>query len=126
MRSEWLLVTALSEGIADFTAFLRAFRNKILPDGTLDDRASPELSRIRREVEKQKRQIQESLHAQLRRLSEGGSVQDELVTIRGERFVIPVKIEQKRRVPGVVHGANGFYRTARNHRTKQRTGPAPR
>ena len=111
MRSEWLQVTALSEGIADFTAFLRAFRNKILPDGTLDDRASPELSRIRREVEKQKRQIQESLHAQLRRLSEGGSVQDELVTIRGERFVIPVKIEQKRRVPGVVHGASSSGQT---------------
>ncbi len=40
MRSEWTAVTALSAGIADFSAFLRAFRNKILPDGTLDDRAS--------------------------------------------------------------------------------------
>ena len=33
-------------------------------------------------------------------LSEGGTVQDELITIRGERFVIPVKVEQKRRVQG--------------------------
>src|ERR1039457_4782801 len=98
MRSEWTAVAALSAGIGDFTAFLRAFRNKILPDGTLDDRASPELSRIRREIEKQKRQIQESLRGYLRKLAEGGTVQDELITIRGERFVIPVKVEQKRRV----------------------------
>ena len=82
-----------------------------MPDGTLDDRASPELSRIRREIEKQKRQIQESLRGHLRRLAEGGTVQDELVTIRGERFVIPVKVEQKRRVPGVVHGASSSGQT---------------
>ena len=73
MRSEWTAVEALSAGIQDFTAFLRAFRNKILPDGTLDDRASPELSRIRREIEKQKRQIQESLRGYLRKLAEGGA-----------------------------------------------------
>jgi DNA mismatch repair protein MutS2 len=111
MRSEWTAVSALSAGIADFSAFLRAFRNKILPDGTLDDRASPELGRIRRETEKQKRQIQESLRGHLRKLAEGGTVQDELVTIRGERFVIPVKVEQKRRVPGVVHGASSSGQT---------------
>jgi DNA mismatch repair protein MutS2 len=111
MRSAWTEVAALSAGIGDFTDFLRVFRNKILPDGTLDDRASPELSRIRREIEKQKRQIQESLRGHLRKLAEGGTVQDELVTIRGERFVIPVKVEQKRRVPGVVHGASSSGQT---------------
>ncbi|MGA8541519.1 MAG: Smr/MutS family protein [Terriglobales bacterium] len=111
MRSEWVAVSALSNGIQDFTAFLRAFRNKILPDGTLDDRASPELSRIRREIEKQKRQIQDSLRGYLRKLAEGGTVQDELITIRGERFVIPVKVAQKRRVQGVVHGASSSGQT---------------
>src|SRR5258707_13639 len=111
VRNEWRLMLELSLRIADFTPLLRYFRNKILPDGTLDDRASPELSRIRREVEKQKRQIQESLRGYLRRLSEGGAVQDELVTIRGERFVIPVKTEQRRRVNGVVHGASSSGQT---------------
>src|ERR1035441_6355597 len=111
MRSEWTAVAALSAGIQDFTGFLRSFHNKILPDGTLDDRASPELSRIRREIEKQKRQIQESLRGYLRKLAEGGAVQDELITIRGERFVIPVKVEQKRRVQGVVHGASSSGQT---------------
>jgi len=111
MKFEWKAVSQLSAGIADFTDTLRAFRNKILPDGTLDDKASPELSRIRREIEKQRRAIQESLRGYLRRLSEGGAVQDELVTIRGERFVIPVKVEQKRRVQGVVHGASSSGQT---------------
>jgi DNA mismatch repair protein MutS2 len=111
MKVEWAAAAQLSSQIADFADFLRAFRNKILPDGTLDDKASPDLSRIRREIEKQRRSIQESLRGYLRRLSEGGAVQDELVTIRGERFVIPVKVEQKRRVQGVVHGASSSGQT---------------
>ncbi|MGO9123937.1 MAG: endonuclease MutS2, partial [Terriglobales bacterium] len=111
MRVEWHAVASLSSGITNFADFLRGFRNKILPDGTLDDKASSELARIRREMEKQRRLIQESLRGYLRRLTEGGTVQDELVTIRGERFVIPVKVEQKRRVQGVVHGASSSGQT---------------
>jgi DNA mismatch repair protein MutS2 len=111
MRREWREVRTLSDQIADFAEFLRFFRNKIQPDGTLEDRASPELARIRREIEKQRRSIQESLRGYLRRLAEGGTVQDELITIRGERFVIPVKTEQKRRVQGVVHGASSSGQT---------------
>ncbi|MFZ0773557.1 MAG: endonuclease MutS2 [Candidatus Sulfotelmatobacter sp.] len=111
MRTKWRRTRTLSERVPDFTEFLRFFRNKIQPDGTLEDRASPELARIRREIEKQRRVIQESLRGYLRKLAEGGAVQDELVTIRGERFVIPVKIEQKRRVQGVVHGASSSGQT---------------
>jgi DNA mismatch repair protein MutS2 len=111
MQSEWTAVARLSSRIADFSELLRFFKNKILPDGTLDDKASPELARIRREIEKQKRVIQQSLQSHLRRLAEGGAAQDELITIRGERFVIPVKVEQKRKVQGVVHGASSSGQT---------------
>jgi DNA mismatch repair protein MutS2 len=111
VKPHWIGMLELSQQIADFTLLLRHFRNKIQPDGTLDDRASAELTRIRRDVEKQKRAIQESLHGYLRRLAEGGAVQDELVTIRGERFVIPVKTEQRKRVNGVVHGASSSGQT---------------
>jgi DNA mismatch repair protein MutS2 len=111
MQVDWTAVAELSSDITDFTEFLKTFRNKIQPDGTLEDRASPELARIRREMERQKRTIQESLRGYLRRLAEGGAVQDELITIRGERFVIPIKIEQKRRVQGVVHGASSSGQT---------------
>jgi DNA mismatch repair protein MutS2 len=107
----WPAVAALSSAIVDFTPFLRQVRGKILPDGTLDDRASPELAHIRREIERQKRAIQESLQAYVHRLADIGTAQEDLVTIRGERFVIPIKAEQKRRVNGVVHGVSSSGQT---------------
>ncbi len=111
MREPWTSVEELSAALADFRDFLRFFANKLLPDGSLDDRASSELNRIRREIEKQKRHIQSSLQSYLRKLSDEGSAQEELITIRGDRFVIPVKAEQKRRVNGVVHGASSSGQT---------------
>jgi DNA mismatch repair protein MutS2 len=111
MKSDWGAVRELSSRIAAFAEFLRAFRNKILPDGTLDDKASPELASIRREIEKQKRTIQQSLQSHLRRLGDSDALQEDVVTIRGERFVIPVKAEHKRRVQGVVHGASSSGQT---------------
>jgi DNA mismatch repair protein MutS2 len=89
----------------------RSLRSRLNPDGSLSDDASPELRRIRREMERQQRVIEESLRSTLRRLSEGGSTQEDLITIRGERFVIPVKSEHKRRIPGVVHGASSSGQT---------------
>src|SRR5260370_2990140 len=83
----------------------------IRPHGTIDERDQPELSGIRRDSEKQKPQIEESLRGYMRKLAEGRTVQDELIPIRGERFVIPVKVEQKRRVQGVVHGASSSGQT---------------
>ena len=83
-----------------------SIERKIQPDGSLADDASPELGRIRRDQERQQRQIEESLRAALRKLSSDGATQDDVITIRGDRFVIPVRAELKRRVSGVVHGAS--------------------
>jgi DNA mismatch repair protein MutS2 len=83
-----------------------SIERKIMPDGTLADDASPELNRIRRDQERQQKQIEDSLRAALRRLSSDGATQEDLITIRGERFVIPVRAELKRRISGVVHGAS--------------------
>ncbi|MHB8392484.1 MAG: endonuclease MutS2, partial [Acidobacteriaceae bacterium] len=47
----------------------------------------------------------------LRRLGPEGSLQEDLITVRGERFVLPVKAEWKRRVPGVMHGASSSGQT---------------
>ncbi|PSH02697.1 MAG: endonuclease MutS2 [Acidobacteria bacterium] len=111
MREPWPGIEELSALIEDFTPLLRYFANKFAPDGTLDDNASPALASVRREIEKQRRSIQNSLRGYLRRLSEGDALQEELVTIRGDRFVIPIKTEQKRRVQGVVHGASSSGQT---------------
>jgi DNA mismatch repair protein MutS2 len=83
----------------------------IQPDGTLADNASPELGRIRREQERQQRIIEESLRAALRKLAQDGATQVDLITIRGDRFVIPVRAELKRRISGVVHGASSSGQT---------------
>jgi DNA mismatch repair protein MutS2 len=96
---------------AQLAHLARSLRTRLNPDGSLSDDASPELRRIRREIERQQRVIEESLRSTLRRLSEGGSTQEDLITIRGERFVIPVKSEYKRRIPGVVHGASSSGQT---------------
>jgi DNA mismatch repair protein MutS2 len=96
---------------AQLAQLARSLRSRLNPDGSLSDDASPELRRVRREIERQQRVIEESLRSTLRRLSEGGSTQEDLITIRGERFVIPVKSEYKRRIPGVVHGASSSGQT---------------
>jgi DNA mismatch repair protein MutS2 len=96
---------------AQLASLARSLRSRLNPDGSLSDDASPDLRRIRREMDRQQRVIEESLRSTLRRLSEGGSTQEDLITIRGERFVIPVKSEHKRRIPGVVHGASSSGQT---------------
>jgi len=58
--------------------------------------------RIRREQERQQRQIEESLRATCAS-SRATAHAEDLITIRGERFVIPVRSELKRRIPGVIH-----------------------
>jgi DNA mismatch repair protein MutS2 len=112
-RYEWPGIVALSSLLLDhdLAPLLRQLRGKIEPDGSLNDDASPELRRIRRAMERQHRAIEESLRKSLRGLSEGGSTQDDLITIRGDRFVIPVKAEFKRKVPGVIHGSSSSGQT---------------
>ncbi|MCM3873003.1 MAG: Smr/MutS family protein [Pyrinomonadaceae bacterium] len=84
--------------------------NKILPSGDLDDRASPELARIRHEITKLRSSITRSLENLMRRSEE--AVQDELVTIRNDRFVIPVKSDHRGHIKGVAHGFSSSGATA--------------
>jgi len=84
--------------------------NKILPSGELDDRASPELARIRHEIAALRSRITRSLEGLMRRSAE--AIQDELVTIRNDRFVIPVKSDHRGRVQGVAHGYSSSGATA--------------
>jgi DNA mismatch repair protein MutS2 len=109
----WVGIAGLSAPLLehDFAALLQMLRGKIDPDGSLSDDASPELRRIRRAMERQHRAIEESLRKSLRALASEGSTQEELITVRGERFVIPVKAEFRRKVPGVIHGSSSSGQT---------------
>ncbi len=105
-------LSALSSNLSgSLRPLAETIERKIQPDGSLADDASPELGRIRREQDRQRRVIEESLRAALRKLSGEGSTQEDVITIRGDRFVIPVRSEYKRRVTGVVHGASSSGQT---------------
>ncbi len=103
------LSSPLHEG--RFTHLLRVLEGKFESDGSIADNASPARARMRRQMERQHRNIEDSLHSMLRRMGETGGAQEDWITVRGERFVIPVKAEWKRRIPGVMHGASSSGQT---------------
>jgi DNA mismatch repair protein MutS2 len=92
--------------IGEFRALLRELDGKILPDGSVADNASVALARLRRDIERQKKSIQSSLERFLRAHREEGVLQEEFVTIRNERFVVPVIAGQRRKLDGVIHGTS--------------------
>ena len=92
--------------IGDFRGLLKDLEGKILPDGSVADNASVALNRLRRDIERQKRNIQESLERFLKAHREEGILQEEFVTIRNERFVVPLIAGQRRKMDGVIHGTS--------------------
>src|ERR1044072_7079063 len=103
----WELVGSLPVELSRLSARIA---NKILPTGELDDRASPELARIRHEINGLRSRITRTLESLMRKAGE--AIQDELVTVRNDRFVIPVKSHHRGRVNGVAHGYSSSGATA--------------
>jgi DNA mismatch repair protein MutS2 len=99
-----ILFEIIAELPAELKKLAALLTRKILPGGELDDRASPELARIRRELTNARSRITRSLEALMRRSSE--AIQEELVTVRNDRFVIPVRADHRTRVNGVAHGSS--------------------
>lgn len=67
------------------------------------DSASPELARIRRELRQGEGKVREKLETMLRSSSVQKMLQDSLITLRGDRYVIPVKQEYRSHFGGIVH-----------------------
>lgn len=103
----WELVGNLPVELSRLSARIA---NKILPTGEIDDRASPELARIRHEINTLRSRITRTLESLMRK--SGEAIQDELVTIRNDRFVIPVKSDHRARINGVAHGYSSSGATA--------------
>ncbi|HEY4363297.1 MAG TPA: Smr/MutS family protein [Bryobacteraceae bacterium] len=110
-RDPFPRLASYAASIADLRELAAELRGKILPDGTLADDASVALGRLRREAEKQRRNIEESLARFLRAHREDGTLQEDFVTIRNDRFVVPVVTGRERRVDGVIHGSSGSGQT---------------
>src|SRR5256885_15360646 len=100
------MVAALSKELGSLATTIT---KKILPSGDLDDRASPELAKIRRELAAARSRITRSLESLMRRHSE--AIQEELVTVRNDRFVIPVRSDHQSRIKGVAHGSSSSGQT---------------
>jgi DNA mismatch repair protein MutS2 len=103
------LLAAQADSVIDFRDVLGLIRRAILPGGEISDDASPELRKIRASILQTRDSIQKSLKQILRaRNAEAG---EDYVTLRNDRFVIPVRSEHRRGVQGIVHGASGTGQT---------------
>ncbi|MDB9360786.1 endonuclease MutS2 [Nodularia spumigena CS-588/02] len=94
--------------LADLVADLRTYpeleqeiHRCIDERGQVTDRASLKLGEIRTELRKIRSQITQKLHNILQ--AKSGAVQEQIITQRGDRYVIPVKAPQKDAIPGIVH-----------------------
>jgi len=90
--------------LPDLRSLLASIGGKILPNGEIDDNASPGLARIRRQIGVSRSRIYSALESLMR--GNSASVQDEIVTVRNGRFVIPLRSESRGKVPGVMHGVS--------------------
>lgn len=74
--------------------------------GQVKDNASSGLKRIRKQINLQSGRLRKTLAEILRKVSEKEYAQEDIVTQRDGRFVIPVKAENKRNVPGIIHSSS--------------------
>jgi len=103
------LLAARAASVGDFRDVQAAIRRCVLPNGEISDDASATLRRIRASITETRETIQKSLKQVLRaRNAEAG---EDYVTLRNDRFVIPVRAEHRRSLPGVVHGASATGQT---------------
>jgi DNA mismatch repair protein MutS2 len=107
--TKFSLLAARAAALGDFRETHAAIRRCILPNGEISDDASQALRRIRVSITQTRDSIQKTLKQILR--SRNAETGEDYVTLRNERFVIPVRAEQRRSVPGVVHGASGTGQT---------------
>ena len=77
-------------------------RRCIIEEDEISDEASPALKHIRRQMA----QINDKVHATLSGMVNGSLrtyLQDPIITMRGDRYCIPVKAEYRSQVPGMIH-----------------------
>ena len=108
-KAKFPLLAARADSLAEFKDVLAAIRRCVLPNGEISDDASPALRRIRLSIAQTRDSIQKTLKQILR--TRNAAAGEDYVTLRNDRFVIPVRAESRRSVPGVVHGASGTGQT---------------
>ena len=95
-------LTGYFEDLEPLTLLAGEIRRCILSEEEIADDASPGLRHVRRSIAL----TGEKIHAQLNAMVNGSYrnyLQDAVITMRGDRYCIPVKSEYKNQVPGMVH-----------------------
>ena len=80
-----------------------SIKNAILSEEEMADTASPTLADIRRKIRSQEAHVREQLSKITRNPNISKYLQDNIITMRNGRFVVPVKAEHRGEVPGLVH-----------------------
>jgi DNA mismatch repair protein MutS2 len=107
--AKYPLLAARAAALADFRSLSAAIRRAILPNGGISDNASHVLARIRGGIAQTRDKVQQTLERILR--ARGSGAGEDYVTLRNDRFVIPVRAADRRAVPGVVHAASSTGQT---------------
>src|SRR5881397_2046646 len=79
---------------------------RAIQNGEVDDKYSPELARIRKALATTRSRLTEKLESIVRSPAYSPQLQEQIVTVRNGRFVIPIRTEQKRSVEGIIHGSS--------------------
>ncbi|MDJ0578844.1 endonuclease MutS2 [Crocosphaera sp.] len=98
----------LKELVADIRTYPeleKSIHHCIDEAGKVTDRASPKLGQIRHNL----KEVRDRIYQKLQNIMQqkGGSIQEPVITQRGDRFVIPVKAGQKEQIPGIIHDTSG-------------------
>lgn len=85
------------------TSITQKITNSIIDDNTIDDKASKELANIRKKQKNIEQDIKSKLNSYIHSSSYSKYVQQNIITIRNDRFVIPIKEEYRSQIKGFVH-----------------------
>jgi DNA mismatch repair protein MutS2 len=108
-QAKFPLLAARATALSEFKDLLAVIRRSVLPNGEISDDASPALRKIRASITHTRDAIQKTLkHILCTKNAEAG---EDYVTLRNDRFVIPLRAENRRSVPGIVHGASATGQT---------------
>jgi DNA mismatch repair protein MutS2 len=102
-EKKYPLIKERAEKIQTFTELEEKITQCIGEDGIILDRASPDLKKIRREIIKEEQTIKNKLETIIRSSQFSTIIQEPIITIRQNRYVIPIKQERRIKFPGIVH-----------------------
>ena len=97
------IIKSLSDNIRVSKSIEDEIEKAIISDTEISDDASVELRRIRRQMANEKQSIKNKLNEIVTSAKYSKILQDTVVTVRNDRFVLPVKSENKDQFPGIVH-----------------------